>query len=420
MYHISISEKDYKEKPSDYKSMTFVRTPFDSFIPFIEQIRQGHSFCHNMNDKDEPFGCAQKTAKNFSYTHIVVFDFDKTEVSPKQFYTTASRTPSFLYTSYSHSPNTYKYHALYFFKEKIKSQEEYAATYDRILLSIQNTFPEITADSSLRNVSQLTNGSFCLGQYYEEYKEKEVVVYSINDFQKHDCGGNKEDVREGCSFTDNKNERKKNILFINEQFRQDLFSMSIHGFIAKYSAIYEYRDASRLKYENGYALTGDNYIKIQRPWHNLGNGKKSPITYKGSRHRTLFLRGLLFKQIFPNITHEHLVYCLMYELRHYIDNSEPQISPKDIINIATSCINTDYTLEGKNIPKFRIDREWCNQNGVNPRSFQQHIRKILKDAEIGELYDASLSIRKNKEIMEKAGLKVSVGRLSKFVKENVK
>ena len=86
-YNISITQKAYNKKPSkgDYPKMKFEKHSFSSLTMFFDAIKEGHTFCYNMQDNDEPFKMSYKTESNFAYTQLIVVDIDNTTIEPSVF-----------------------------------------------------------------------------------------------------------------------------------------------------------------------------------------------------------------------------------------------------------------------------------------------------------------------------------------------
>lgn len=432
-YNISISQKAYDSKPNrtDYKQMKFEKQSFSSLTAFFDVLREGHSFCYNMNDHDEPFDIHEKTNENFAYTNLVVIDIDETDIEPRIFYSQSTIPPTYIYTSFSHNPQEgqLKYHVLYAFKEKITSQAQFERIYDGISDAIHSDFPELELDSNLRRVSQLTNGSSSSSPNYEEfYNHDNIATYSVTTFDKGlqdvETIVMKEPRR--CPQSDKKSKSGTHLLSLNGQFEQDLRTMKIRNFLTKYSEIYAYKERSDASYnKDHYEVLDNTNAELWLPYKIvIYKGKKLPVRdriAKGKklRHKALISHGLAFRVIFPSISNEHLVFCLMYDLYRNFDNEDKKYTVDDICKIATCCLNFDMSLySSKHKHKYRIDVQWCKSEGISPQAYAQYVRKMRTDEAIGELYDINLSVRKNTEVLNEYGVKVSKSRVATFKKEH--
>ena len=434
-YNISISQKAYASKPDgqkgDYSRMIFEKQTFSSLPIFFDVLKKGHSFCYNMNDNDEPFGTYKKTNENFAYTNFVVIDVDKTDVvTPNMFYTQSTLPPSYLYTSFNHNPQEglFKYHAIYAFKEKITSQAQFERVYDGISNSIHGDFPKLILDNSLRSVSQLTNGTSSSSPYFEEYYNHDnITTYSVTTFDKglQDNATQIQMEPRRCPLSDKKNKNGSHLLSLTGQFEHDLRTMKIRNFLTKYSEIYAYKERSDASYNNDhYEVLDNTNAELWLPYKIvIYKGKKLPVRdriAKGKRlrHKALISHGLAFRVIFPSISNEHLVFCLMYDLYRNFDNEDKKYTVDDICKIATCCLNFDMSqYSSKHKHKYRIDVDWCKSEGISPQAYAQYVRKMRTDEAIGELYDVNLSVRENTKILNEYGVKVSKSRVGKFKKE---
>ena len=436
-YNISISQQAYTMKPSkgDYPKMKFEKQSFTSLTTFFDAIKEGHTFCFNMQDYDEPFKMSHKTENNFAYTQLVVVDIDNTTIEPSVFYTQSSLTPTYVYTSFSHAPQEgkIKYHVLYALDEKITSKEQFEQVYDAISTAIHTDFPSIELDDSMRSVAQCTNGTSSSSPNFEEYFNSDnVKTYSLSLFIKErqenlrELDDKQEVETDECPQGDKKI-KPRYILSLSGQFKEDLKSMEIGDFLAKYGDIYQYREQSAATFnENHYELLDDTNAELIFSFYQatLANGKTCRLRRKvacgeGKRHKALFVHGLAFRLIFPAITDEHLVYCLLYDLFLNFDNSDGKYNAYRICLIAANCMSYDMLqYKSKHKHKYHVDKQWCLSQGISPKAYAQHVRKLLTDEAIGELYDTNLSVRENTRILNEYGFKVSKSRVGQFKKEH--
>lgn len=436
-YNISISQQAYITKPTkgDYPKMKFEKQSFTSLTTFFDAIKGGHTFCGNMNDNDEPFTTKYKTERNFAYTNLVVVDIDNTTIEPSTFYTHSTFTPSYVYTSFSHAPQEgkMKYHVLYALDDKITSKKQFETVYDAIAEAIHNDFPSIELDSSMRSVAQCTNGTSSSLPYFEEYYNPDKIrTYPLSLFikERQECKRELDDKQEAESNECPQGDKKTNpryILSLSGHFKEDLKSMEIGDFLAKYGDMYQYREQSAATYnEYHYELLDDTNAELIFSFYQatLANGKTCRLRRKiasgeGKRHKALFVHGLAFRLIFPAITDEHLVYCLLYDLYLNFDNTDGKYNAYRICQIAANCMSYDMSqYKSKHKHKYHVDKQWCLSQGISPKAYAQHVRKLLTDEAIGELYDISLSVRENTRILNEYGIKVCKSRVGQFKKEH--
>ena len=68
--------------------------------------------------------------------------------------------------------------------------------------------------------------------------------------------------------------------------------------------------------------------------------------------------------------------------------------------------------------KFEVDKSYCALHGISPNAMKNKVRKMLKDEEIGNAYDCSLSVSKNLAAFREMGIDVSKSKLYQWCKEN--
>ena len=126
---------------------------------------------------------------------------------------------------------------------------------------------------------------------------------------------------------------------------------------------------------------------------------------------------MLFRKIIPDISTEHLVFCLLCERYYHYDNSDKELSNRRLLEIASAAMLSDVKINSKSKKRFMVDKEYCARNGVTPNQHKQKVKKELTDKTIGELYDCSLSVAKNLANLRKNGMKIGRSRLYEWVKE---
>ena len=205
--------------------------------------------------------------------------------------------------------------------------------------------------------------------------------------------------------------------------------MSPQDFIFYYRQTYDYFTATPLHYENGYALIPEDYYEIKRPWYKDKVGDNTISVVKTirdgeQRRKRLCNTAIILRAIKRDISFEHLLYILVCERQYYYDNQDKALSNKELINIAKWAI--ELPSEGINPqkvkhPKFKIDKSYWAEKGITARQAANIVRGIIKEREIGELYDCNLTDKQNIAIMNEYGIKVSQRSLTNFKRKyNIK
>lgn len=218
----------------------------------------------------------------------------------------------------------------------------------------------------------------------------------------------------------------------DNEFINDLYNIPPSDLIVKYRERYRYFDHSELMYNEGYALIPENYQEIYRSWYqdvvtnNNGNVRKvSVVKIKrdgDNRRKCLFVSALIRRKILPSITFEHLLYNLIAERQWYYDNSDNTLNNQELMRIANNALSMEYekiNIKTKRKPsKFKVDKQYCSERGIKPKSMVGIVRRKLKDEEIGNLYDCNLSVKENLALLKANGIKIGLSRLYEFCKRN--
>lgn len=215
-------------------------------------------------------------------------------------------------------------------------------------------------------------------------------------------------------------------------FINDLSTIPPSDLIIKYRERYRYFDHSELKYNDGYALVPEDYQEIYRSWYQdvVTNSsgdihKVSAVKIKrdgDNRRKCLFVSALIRRKILPSITFEHLLYNLVAERQWYYDNSDNTLNNQELMRIANNALKMEYekiNIKTKRKPsKFKVDKLYCSERGIKPKSMVGIVRRKLKDKEIGNLYDCSLSVKDNLAMLKANGIKIGLSRLYEFCDRN--
>ena len=115
---------------------------------------------------------------------------------------------------------------------------------------------------------------------------------------------------------------------------------------------------------------------------------------------------------------------MLYELVYYISNFDAEniIGKKEIYNIARSVMKKDIAqYEGLKGTKrvFIINPNYCIKHGISKKKARAIASYALGNGDrIGELYDCSLTDKKNVEVMKQYGLDISLSSLKRWRVKN--
>jgi hypothetical protein len=177
-----------------------------------------------------------------------------------------------------------------------------------------------------------------------------------------------------------------------------------------------------------YIILPENYISIKRYWlcekvedeygeEKWRYAKIRKIKDGEQRRKKLYLNGILRRKMIPDITFEHLLYCLIFELYYFYENSKDTIKKLDILNIARNVMMADianYSFEQTDKRQFVINEAYCRKYNVSKKEARNLSKKLINYEKIGELYDPTLTDKKNIELFKQYGLSISSKTLQRF------
>ena len=427
---LSLSLEHYATKESiDIKKLCFKRSSI-SIEDFTKHIKEGSCFCHWFNTKTDTFTIYEKTNANFDKANVLFVDVDDFSMEMKQFVYGLSKKPTVYYTTPSNlcpsKGNKYRFRLCYVFNEDIPNGEMLASAYRGIIREIRKDYPTYPdQDSCGARPAQYMNGN---GTPRCEVCSTDRV-YTLSDFgvspieSAHNANS---------SIRERANNKECAYHITDMDFINDLSTIPPSDLIIKYRERYRYFDHSELKYNDGYALVPEDYQEIYRSWYQdvVTNSsgdihKVSAVKIKrdgDNRRKCLFVSALIRRKILPSITFEHLLYNLVAERQWYYDNSDNTLNNQELMRIANNALKMEYekiNIKTKRKPsKFKVDKLYCSERGIKPKSTVGIVRRKLKDKEIGNLYDCSLSVKDNLAMLKANGIKIGLSRLYEFCDRN--
>lgn len=224
-------------------------------------------------------------------------------------------------------------------------------------------------------------------------------------------------------------------------FINDYYNLSVNEIIEKYISTYPSIEFSQVEYDETqpYYIVPSDYIEIKRKWHFREVEKSNGDTYRVTtiekcmngqgRRRRLFINLIIRRLITPTITFEHLLFNALYELHHFIDNSDKDdiITKKDIAQIVVNAYFDDLEkwskLKEYHKPKYKVNKEWCVANGIKPRQQAIKVRgelnrqtKEKKWSEIDNYYNPALTNNGNIELLKSYGIEIGLTALKDYKK----
>ena len=334
-------------------------------------------------------------------------------------------TPTIAYTTYSHQQEGKgnRYRLLYLFRVPISDTDIYKSIYQ---ILIDNLGFKLN-DNCGGNVTQAVFGT---------NENCQIIltenIYSISDFDTSDK------VQNGHYNSIKKEEG--NIIRLespiqDNDYINDFWNMSYGDLLLKYSdtyPIFEHTPLEDVDDDTPFIMLPSNYIEIKRYWFmetvydENGDKRYSASRVKKikdgeHRRKKLFINGILRRKMVQDLSFEHLLNCMTYELYHYIDNSKDRISKKGLyditLNIFYSDIDNYNGFNRGNKRKFIVNDRYCTKYTLNRKQVRNISRKVITYNQIGELYDFNLTDKQNVEAFKEYGLTISTKTLQRFRKE---
>lgn len=428
---LSVSTQCFTKKPekSEVAKITFSPCTL-SLREFADRIKQGYCFCHWFNTNSTEFGLTEKKIDNFIGANVVFIDIDGAKINMKDYLTTISLKPTLYYTTFSNGvkksndpeKGIYCYRLCYVFNDDIKKGETYKKLCYKIEKSLLVDVPNIEVDKHCFNASQYMNGNGC--------SNIEIGItdtyYSISQFDIQTILETPQQDATTVQFA-NKTKIKLEEVIQDKVFIADYTALDYRTLRDKYINEYPRIEHTAFIEKEGYYLYPEDYTMIRRPWRwdsfikSNGEVVYSKCRKKygdGERRRyKLFVSCLIRRQIYPEITFEHLLFNLIIDREEYYDYHDGTLSLKCLCDIAFNayCLPlSEISLKRYRPHEYKVDKEYCLQNGISPNSYKNTVRGLMKEAEIGEVYDFNMSVKENLVAMRQMGIKVGQSTLYKW------
>lgn len=440
-FEISISTKAYSDKNLiKWNSVEYQRQSI-TVEEFALLIKEGYCFCHSFKTNGILFGLSEKKDANFLSADMVFVDIDDSDIVMNDYVGRLSKKPTLYYTTPNNhtekSNYKYRFRLCYLFCLPIYTVETYHSLYDGIAESIRKDIQDVEIkDNCGRTPSQQFSGN--AKAECELYVTDNVFSHSDFPYQSNNVSFSSSlsisngNLSKSAKKDDDTVIGVKDLIIADKSFISDINTLSPYDLIDKYRTKYRYFTHTELHFQDGYALIPSDYQEIYRQTYmdsfikNNGDEIKFSAVKKlrdgDNRRKKLYIAGLIMKNILPNITFENLLYNLICERTYYYDNSDRVLSNKVLANIARNVVNIPLEkiqLQSKRKKrKFCVDKSYCALLGISPNAMKNKVRKMLKDEEIGNAYDCSLSVAENLAAFKEMDISVGKSKLYQWCKEN--
>lgn len=407
-FNVSVSTTTHKDK-ADFEaaSKSLVYQKQSANIDTLCQlIKEGHSFCHCYDDNDDTFTNSTKTQANFRYTSFIPFDIDGSTLPMEEYLTTLTYQPTIAYTTTSDGIKGNRYRLIYCFDCKIKGIGMYQALFET--LKVESGIGEL--DNCTHSPAQAFFGNalptcrmVCTHYVYH------LPTAASTTTEK------KKKVSKQIKIKEEESD-----IIRNDTFKQDFEGMSLRKFVSTYSSEYQPIEESELTYYNGYAPIDENYLSIYRKW-DVNTRRVHKWQDGEGRRKKLATAALIIRKIKPDITAEHLIYCLAYEVVHYYSNIDGVLNKSLILRVAKAALEKpidDITIKGHDKRKYKVDVTYWKSQGISTKAAVAKAKGVWNDERIGELYDLQLTDKENVKAMAEYGVKVSESTLKRWRKKH--
>lgn len=426
--------KDLKFKTGNFKDDTFKKI-----------IENGITITYLYNDSE--FNRSNHyMVNNYLGTQFICVDIDKSDLSPKSFVESIKYKPTYYHTTFSNlteqKENKYCFHLIYCFDGIIYGEENFKDVFNKLTYDYSEYVDKAAKDCHrVMFTSNHTLPNYEFGDLGNIYKVNDFVGDSENkefddldNFFTDNTNGKNNNNALLSTTTNNKRENEKNFpkdknqvkmknyFHLEESFFNDLNSLTRSEFLRKYLEIYPYINSTVItddlirETKEGILfanLKNIDYYEVPSKFRYNPTSNKKEIfkVEKGNRTKYLMEDALYFIKCIPNITKEYLVTMLINEVYKYYNNTDKELSNYKIISIAK------WAMELPNINIEPSKRKFKILYAENKMKAVGVLNKLMKDEEIGENLDLSISLEENIKEFKKNGIKITKNRINQFLKD---
>jgi len=415
-FTLSVSKEKYDDKNAiNWDKVKYSRIDDLSLENIVELIKEG--YCYTSIYKKANFSVWHKTEKNWIGSDFIMFDVDniRNEITFEEYLNSLKYTPTIAYTTPNNNikkPEDIKpysrFRLLYAFDTTITNKWQYQGIYD----AIKDTFDEALFDTT-KNWDNCANSPV---QQFSGNATKNCqitinhVIYNTSNFE----------IKEPTEEPIKKDGLK---VRIEDEFLQNLNMLKPTDFLSCYRDKFQIIYESELEFnDDGYALTPEDYVRIQRNYTIYKDDGKICSKYKrlrdGERRRhTLFCNAKIRCQIKPQISVEELIYNLVYDRHYFYDNSDGVLSNQCLLRIAIDAKKATYQMVMKKKPLFKVDKVFCYENQIKPNALKMIVRRTLNFDKIKQWYDPTKSVKDNLKFATENNIKVGQRTLYNYCNE---
>lgn len=411
-FKASVSIERYQDKESiNYSQIRFREQTFNTFV-LLKAIKRGYSFAPLMKDYSKSLSMA-----NINETSIVGIDIDETQYKFEEYIVRLTIKPTLAYTTFSNTEENNRFRLIYVFEEPIKEQSEFETIYSKIAHQVEEDTNEKIKDNCGKCFNRLFNGTSETALTY-----KSDFIYSTEDFN---------DIKVESTIIPTKTQHKANPEQIKVSKDKEAIPQNIIDLLNRYNDydelfLYLTKDLhnkviteSEVYYNNeGWADLTPQHIELKVIFDKTTKKPKVYNDGEGRKH-LLYIRLQYRKAIKPNITMEELLTNALFDIKHFINNSDGEFHKQRVLDIVKSVYYDECKVKPiQNKKTFKINKAYCVKHGMTANQYKMVVRKIKNDANIGEWYDVSKALKENLEFAMNNNIKVSRRTLYNFCDRN--
>lgn len=447
-FDVSLSDTGFNHKPdkeTEVPYLHFTKKTVD-VTGFLEYMVNGYCYAP-VFAKDSFSMKGDRSNDTFRYSYVISIDVDHSLETMNDMVNRLEYKPTCAYTSCRNGlGGESRFRMVYCFENKIENLNEYKELVYAIFSANKLDIEEMVNGENKYDPATKVPCQIYFGNGTDTFDFTVTdTIYNIKDFNIYNNSNN--NILYNKDIIDNKESVIKNYIyhtpstnihsndtFNDKEFESDFWSMKMENILSKYVNVYPNLERTPLEIpdeDTPVILLPPDYIEINRVCKVGKDGRYvrvdqgTPIKIKDGqgRRRTLFWNGIIRRLINPEISFDNLIYNLLFELCYYISNYKAKniIGKKEIFLIVKDVMKKDMTkyeyLRGAD-KEYIANPDYCIKHCVTKHQAVRIYEGMKTASRIGELYDCSLSNKKNLEVMKQHGLDIDNSTLQRWKKAN--
>ena len=361
----------------------------------------------------------------FKESSVVFVDIDLTKYPTiPDYLNTLEYKPTFAYPSYSDSLekngiSSRRFRMVYVFSQPLQADE-----FKKVSGSI-NAKTEIDTGEELEDKCNEVLSQYMNGVYDACEKYYTGIIYDYSDFIDTTTDqpryGKQRHNNNDTTTTD---QPEKEIEYDKAMF-YDMSHLDYDSFMIRWRRHFHY------SYDNSnpngwirfgesevyYQFVGEDYFKLFWNVERVKDGQK--------RRKTVFENMCLRKVLNPEISLDSLMFCAYEDIHRFFDNSDNVLGADYILRNATNCYKMELTeieskysgtiayLKKESKPKYNV----VLKSGSAAGGLGYSAKRDIMFSKIDDVYNTALSVKENKEIIDREICTISKSTLYEYCKD---